>query len=98
VLARYGHIERIPAEATAWDVSVRGATRLAGTLGAQRERALLFRELATLRADAPIGADVDALRWAGPTPAFARWSERLGAPSLQDRAARLADARASGRG
>jgi 5'-3' exonuclease len=98
VLARYGHIERIPAEATAWDVSARGATRLAGTLGAQRERALLFRELATLRADAPIGADVDALRWAGPRPEFARWSERLGAPSLQDRAARLADARASGRG
>ena len=41
--------------ATEWDVPVRGATRLATTLTEQRERALLFRELATLRADAPIG-------------------------------------------
>ena len=45
---------------------------------AQRERALLFRELATLRADAPIGADVDALRWTGPRPDFAAWAARLG--------------------
>jgi hypothetical protein len=45
--------------------------RLATTLTEQRERALLFRELATLRADAPIGADVDALRWTGPRADFA---------------------------
>ena len=45
---------------------MRGAMRLATTLTEQRERALLFRELVTLRADAPIGADVDALRWSGP--------------------------------
>ena len=90
VLARYGHLERIPERAADWDVSVRGAARLALTLADQGERARLFRALATLRADAPIGTDVDALRWVGPRPELAAWSERLGSPSLQDRAAKLA--------
>ena len=74
---------------------MRGALRLATTLAEQRERALLFRALATLRTDAPIGADVDALRWTGPRPEFAAWSERLGTPPLHERAARLAATRAS---
>ena len=90
VLARYGHLERIPERAADWDVSVRGAARLALTLADQGERARLFRALATLRADAPTGTDVDALRWVGPRPELAAWSERLGSPSLQDRAAKLA--------
>ena len=98
VLARYGHLEQIPRQAADWDVPVRGAGRLAATLAAQGDRARLFRTLATLRADAPIGADVDALRWVGPGPGFAAWSERLGPPSLQDRAAELAESRAPGRG
>jgi len=72
---------------------VRGAMRLATTLTEQREHALLFRELATLRADAPIGADVDALRWRGPRADFAAWSERLGPPSLHERASKLAAVR-----
>jgi 5'-3' exonuclease len=98
VLARYQHLEHIPPRATEWEVPVRGATRLATTLTAHRDRALLFRQLATLRPDAPIGADVDALRWTGPHATFARWSERLGRPVLHERASRLADARAgSGR-
>jgi 5'-3' exonuclease len=94
VLARYGHLEHIPRVAAEWDVPVRGAARLAATLAEQGARALLFRTLATLRADAPIGADVDALRWIGPRPGLAAWSERLGPPSLQDRATKLAEARA----
>ena len=94
VLARYRHLEQIPRQAADWDVSVRGAARLAATLGEQGERARLFRTLATLRADAPIGADVDALRWVGPRPGFAAWSERLGPPSLLERAAALAATRA----
>jgi hypothetical protein len=73
---------------------VRGAARLAATLAEQGERARLFRRLATLRADAPIGADVDALRWVGPRPGFAAWAERLGPPSLGNRAAVLAEVRA----
>jgi 5'-3' exonuclease len=95
VLARYQHLERIPKLAMEWDVSVRGALRLATTLAEQRERALLFRELATLRADAPIGIDVNALRWTGPRAELAVWSERLGPPSLYDRASVLAAARAA---
>jgi 5'-3' exonuclease len=90
VLARYQHLEHIPKLATEWDVSVRGALRLATTLTEQRERALLFRELATLRADAPIGADVDAVRWAGPRPDFEAWAQRLGTPELRERASMLA--------
>jgi 5'-3' exonuclease len=93
VLARYRHLEHIPKLATQWDVSVRGAVRLATTLAEQQERALLFRVLATLRADAPIGADVDALRWVGPRAEFAAWAGRLGTPALRERASVLAASR-----
>ena len=93
VLARYQHIERIPKLADEWTVAVRGALRLATTLAEQRERALLFRTLATLRADAPIGVDVDALRWRGPRADFSGWARRLGAPALHERADRLAEVR-----
>ena len=97
VLARYGRLEDIPELATEWEVSARGALRLATTLAEQRARALLFRELATLRTDAAIGADVDALRWTGPRDDFAAWARRLGAPALHERASILAVARAAGR-
>jgi 5'-3' exonuclease len=93
VLARYHHLDRIPALAKDWAVPVRGALRLATVLAEERERALLFRELATLRADAPIGVDVDALRWRGPRADFATWAARLGAPQLHGRAASLAATR-----
>ena len=95
VLARCQHLEHSPRLATEWNVSVRGSRRLATTLTEQRGRALLFRELATLRGDAPIGADVDALRWTGPRAGFAAWSERLGTPPLHERASLLAAARAA---
>jgi 5'-3' exonuclease len=66
VLARYGHIEAIPADAAAWGVAVRGARSLAGVLAASRDAALLYRRLATLRTDAPLGiAGVDDLAWRG---------------------------------
>jgi 5'-3' exonuclease len=94
VLARYQHLEHIPKPAIEWDVAVRGSMRLATTLAEQHERALLFRELATLRTDAPIDADVDALHWRGPRATFAAWSARLGSPSLHERASTLAAARA----
>ena len=86
VLARYGHLEDIPKLAGEWSVPVRGALRLATTLAERREQALLFRRLATLRYDAPIGVDVEGLRWRGPRPEFAVWAERLGAPALNERA------------
>jgi len=94
VLARYHHLEQIPKVADQWDVPMRGAARLAATLAEQSERALLFRHLATLRVDAPIAADVDALRWKGPRAEFAAWAERVGAPLLHERASKLAQARA----
>jgi 5'-3' exonuclease len=93
VLARYQHLEGIPKLAMDWDVPVRGALRLATALTEQREQALLFRVLATLRTDAPIGTDVDGLRWRGPRAGFATWAERLGTPALQERALVLAAAR-----
>jgi 5'-3' exonuclease len=89
VLAHYEHLEHIPKLAMEWDVTVRGALRLATTFAEERERAMLFRRLATLRVDAPIGADVDALRWAGPRGDFAAWAARLGAPALHERASTL---------
>ena len=95
VLARYGHLEDIPAQAARWDVSVRGAERLAATLAEQAERARLFRTLATLRVDVPIGVDVDGLRWTGPRPAFAAWAWRLGTPALHERAVALAATRSA---
>jgi 5'-3' exonuclease len=95
VLARYRHLDRVPKLAADWDVRVRASLRLAATLAEQLDRALLFRELATVRADAPIGTSVDGLCWTGPRADFAAWAERLGAPALHERAARLASARAA---
>ena len=89
VLARYGRLERIPKLALEWDVPVRGALRLATTLAEQHDRALLFRELATLRTDAPLGVTVDGLRWTGPRADFADWAAGLGAPALYGRALAL---------
>jgi len=93
VLARYRHLEDIPKHAAQWNVPMRGTERLAATLVEQWERALLFRRLATLRADAPIGVDVDALRWKGPRAELADWARRFGAPAVHERAAKLASER-----
>ena len=55
-------------------------------LGEQRQTAMLFKQLATLRTDANLFGDVESLRWTGPTPSFAAWTERIGAPRLLERA------------
>jgi 5'-3' exonuclease len=70
VLARFGHIESIPASCRDWHLNVANAATLADTLVQQRKQALLFRTLATLKTDIPLFKKVDELRWAGPTPAF----------------------------
>jgi 5'-3' exonuclease len=90
VLARYGHLERIPELALRWEVTVRGGTALASTLSDQRELALLFRDLATLRVDPSLLDSVATLRWRGPTPDFAPLCRRLGADDLLRRAESLA--------
>jgi 5'-3' exonuclease len=69
LLNQYGPIERFPAT----------------VLGDGRDRALLFKNLATLRTDAPLFRDVDELEWRGPTDAFPAWAERLGDTRLLER-------------
>jgi 5'-3' exonuclease len=59
-------------------------------LGDNRERALLFKDLATLRTDAPLFRDVDELRWGGPTEVFAGWAERMGDARLLPRSLKAA--------
>ena len=77
VLARFGHLESIPADWREWHVNAASAGALAATLAQERERALLFRTLATLRSDIPLFTSIDELCWQGPTPAFAEWGARL---------------------
>ncbi len=64
----------------------------ASVLGDRLPQALLFKRLATLRTDAPLFKDVDALRWRGAPPAFDAWINRLQAPRLRDRCTRAARA------
>ena len=90
VLAHYGHLESIPELALRWEVTVRGGTALASTLVDQRELALLFRDLATLRIDPALLDGVASLRWQGPTPDFAPLCRRLGADDMPRRAESLA--------
>jgi 5'-3' exonuclease len=79
VLAKFGHLESIPADWREWHVKATNAGALADTLARERDRALLFRTLATLRTDIPLFDNVDQLRWNGPTPAFAALGARLDA-------------------
>jgi len=73
LLNQYGRIEDFPAK----------------VLGDSRDRALLFKKLATLRTDADLFRDVDELRWQGPTGAFAAWTDRLGDPRLLERSRKM---------
>jgi 5'-3' exonuclease len=87
LLSRYPHLEDIPDSASAWDLKVRGAASLARTLKQQRSDAMLFRELATLRTDAPIPErEPEELRWRGPDrTSFGSLAARLRAPRLLER-------------
>jgi 5'-3' exonuclease len=67
VLAKFGHLESIPKDWGEWHVNVANASALAATLSRERDQALLFRTLATLRTDIALFDDVDQLRWNGPT-------------------------------
>jgi 5'-3' exonuclease len=77
VLARYAHIESIPGNPRVWDVDLKNASALGNTLAHGRDLALLFRDLATLRTDIPLFDTVEALRWMGPTPAYAAFAARF---------------------
>ena len=70
LLNRHGPIESFPPE----------------LLGENRERAVLFKVLATLRTDERLFANVDELRWTGPTSAFAQWADKISDARLLPRA------------
>jgi len=93
VLARYLHIDAIPDDVADWDPvvtrSVRSAAKLAARLAAERDSALLFRVLATLRVETALLGDVDELRWRGAGPGFADMCRYLRDPSLADRVAAM---------
>src|SRR5258707_5108901 len=73
LLNRYGQIEKFPST----------------VLGEQRDLALLFKNLATLRTDAPLFKNSETLRWRGATPAFAAWADRMKSPRLLERCDRV---------
>ena len=89
VLGRYGHLEDIPREASLWDVDgLRGAAKLSKTLQDDMELAVLFRIIATVDRDVPVGT-VDDWRWVGPTGDFEGFCDRLGVHGLATRARAL---------
>jgi 5'-3' exonuclease len=69
LLNRYGQIENFPSN----------------VLGERRDLALFFKDLATLRTNAPLFDNSDTLRWRGATPGFAAWADRMEAPRLLER-------------
>ena len=95
VLARWMHLEAIPASALDWDVPVRNASRLAATLEQQRADAILFRRLAVLNRDARIDdvtGSLDELEWHGvPRAAFVALCDELGFDTVRERVHRWAD-------
>ncbi len=90
VLARYVHLEQIPGKAADWDVSVRGADRLAQNLVDARDDAKIFLDLATLRTTLPVFDSVDELKWTGPDPKFFDICARMNASGYFGRAQAVA--------
>jgi 5'-3' exonuclease len=93
VLAHYRHIDAIPDAPGQWEITVRGAPKLAAVLAAGRESAALFLDLATLRVDTSLLGTVEELRWQGPTPDLPAMAERLNAPFMVRRAEAVASTR-----
>jgi 5'-3' exonuclease len=89
VLAKFRHLEAIPADSKDWFVNATNAGALAATLAREREQAILFRRLATLRTDIPLFDNVDQLRWAGPTPEFEAIAAKLDAAVTQKNVSRM---------
>lgn len=78
LLARYSTIEAILEHASAWDVKVTSAARLAATLTAMREEALLYKRLATLVRDVPLRESLSNLEYKGaPRGSFEELCARL---------------------
>jgi 5'-3' exonuclease len=93
VLGIYGHLEKIPKDASDWKVQVRSMERLAPTLKDNFKLALLFRDLATLRTKKPILKSAEKIIWKGPKTDFDAICDRLEDQSLFRRASDLANSR-----
>jgi len=78
VLAQYAHLEAIPADPHTWGLSATRAARLAESLTQHRAEALLFRTLATLRADVPLQETLADLEWQGADARLNEVCHRLG--------------------
>jgi 5'-3' exonuclease len=86
VLARWGTLEAIPAQASAWGVAVRGAERLAASLREGRDDAILYKRLATLVRDVPLAETLEDLRYRGADrSAWQAWCDEVGAVELRER-------------
>lgn len=86
VLSRYPRIEDIPDDAADWDVKVRGAATLAKNLAENRDAAMLYKTLATLRIDAPLEQDLDAMKHQGiDRPALEALCAEIGDASFLER-------------
>lgn len=91
LLARYVHLDRIPAEAKEWDVAVRGSERLAANLRDGLDDALLYRLLTTLRRDVPLTETLADLEWRGADrEAFVALCDELGFNQVRERLHRWA--------
>jgi 5'-3' exonuclease len=90
VLAAYERVERIPDDAAAWSVPVRGAAALAESLRTRRAEAALYRRLATLRDDVPLAESLTDLRWRGPARAARAAVASLELENLLARATEIA--------
>lgn len=86
LLGTFERLEKIPGDPAKWPKGVRGAERLAATLSAHREDALLYRKLATLRTDVPLAEDLAALEFSGvPRAGFEAWCDAEGVTTLKAR-------------
>ena len=85
VIARYHHIEDIPDDTAQWDMTAGRARRLADNLATQKEEALLYRRLTTLRTDVPLAEAVNDLEWRGARERLRQICIELGAKDLPDR-------------
>jgi 5'-3' exonuclease len=86
LLRAFDRIEGIPRDPRAWPAAIRQRERLARTLDAGMQAALLYRRLATLIDDVPLAESLDDLRWHGvPRDGFDGWCDSVGARTLRDR-------------
>lgn len=89
MLARYERLESIPNDPSQLGLGPGRAARLAESLAAHREEALLYRKLATLRNDVPLTETLDDLEWQGARSRLKEMCETWGEAELLKRISRV---------